>query len=142
MDERSRRQLKAILQKNWLLKCRHPFTTAAEVLLPTIVMLLLIAVRTRVDTEVHPSQPYIRKGTFVEVGAGGLSPSFDTLLKLWLATDEHLAFAPDTTETRNMLNLLSLRFPLLKIVGRIYEDELEIESYIRSSDYGEMDQNM
>lgn len=86
-----------MLRKNWLLKVRHPFVTAAEVLpidstfflissflgfsnsyyfsylfgtdlfpfsflflqilLPTIVMLLLIAVRTRVDTKIHPAQP-------------------------------------------------------------------------------------
>ncbi|XP_031487931.1 ABC transporter A family member 1 isoform X2 [Nymphaea colorata] len=41
-----------------------------------------------------------------------------------------------------MLNLLSLRFPLLKIVGQIYKDELEIESYIRSNHYGQRDQIM
>lgn len=28
-----------------------------QILLPTVVMLLLIAVRTRVDTQIHPAQP-------------------------------------------------------------------------------------
>lgn len=28
-----------------------------QILLPSIVMLLLIAVRTRVDTQIHPAQP-------------------------------------------------------------------------------------
>ncbi|XP_020526672.1 ABC transporter A family member 1 isoform X2 [Amborella trichopoda] len=132
----STRQLKAMLRKNWLLKIRHPFVTAAEVLLPTVVMLMLIGVRTRVDTQMHPAQAYIRKGMFVEVGGNDISPSFDVLLKLWFAKDEHLAFAPDTSQTRLMLNVLALRFPLLKMVGRIYKDEAELETYLRSDDYG------
>ncbi|KAJ8624155.1 hypothetical protein MRB53_032685 [Persea americana] len=135
-----RRQLKAMLRKNWLLKTRNPYATCAEILLPTIVMLMLIAVRTRVDTRIHPSQPYIKKGLFVEVGKSEISPSFDSILELLLATGEYLAFAPDTEETHMMLNLMSLRYPLLEMVGKVYKDELELETYLRSDVYGVSDQ--
>ncbi|GKU89849.1 hypothetical protein SLEP1_g3933 [Rubroshorea leprosula] len=131
----SRRQLKAMLRKNWLLKVRHPFVTAAEILLPTIVMLLLIAVRTRVDTKIHPAQPNIRKEMFVEVG-NGISPNFQQVLELLLSERQYLAFAPDTEETKKMINIMSVKFPLLKLVTRIYKDELELETYIRSENYG------
>ncbi|KAG9457355.1 hypothetical protein H6P81_001863 [Aristolochia fimbriata] len=134
-----RRQLRAMLRKNWLLKIRHPFSTAAEILLPTLVMLLLIGVRTRVDTQMHPAQPYIKKGLFVDVGKSDTSPSFDKILQTLIAKGEHLAFAPDTEETRRMLNVLSFRFPLLKVAGIIYKDELELETYIRSDLYGVTD---
>ncbi|KAK9181201.1 hypothetical protein WN944_024338 [Citrus x changshan-huyou] len=131
----AKRHLKAMLRKNWLLKVRHPFVTAAEILLPTVVMLLLIAVRTRVDTRIHPAQPYIRKDMFVEIGKG-VSPNFVQALELMLAKGEYLAFAPDTEETRTMINLMSIKFPKLKLVSRIYKDELELETYIRSDLYG------
>lgn len=131
----SRRQLKAMLRKNWLLKIRHPFVTAAEILLPTIVMLLLIAVRTRVDTKIHPAQPYIRKDMLVEVGKG-VSPNFQQVLESLLAKREYLAFAPDTEETKKMINIISIKYPLLKMVSRVYKDELELETYIRSENYG------
>ncbi|XP_010279593.1 PREDICTED: ABC transporter A family member 1 [Nelumbo nucifera] len=131
-----RRQLVAMLRKNWLLKIRHPYVTLAELILPTVVMLLLIVVRTRVDTQIHPAQPYIRRGMFVEVGKGDISPSFNQILGLLMAKGEYLAFAPDTVETRTMLDLLSLRFPLLKMVARVYQDELELETYIHSDLYG------
>ncbi|KAH9296105.1 hypothetical protein KI387_039693, partial [Taxus chinensis] len=108
------RQLKAMLRKNWLLKIRHPWATFLEIILPTFVMLMLIAVRTRVDTKLHPTQPYIREGMFVKVGNSVISPSLESFLKLWFATGEHLAFAPDTEETQKMLNVLSVRFPLLQ----------------------------
>uniref|UniRef100_A0A2N9IG69 ABC transporter domain-containing protein n=1 Tax=Fagus sylvatica TaxID=28930 RepID=A0A2N9IG69_FAGSY len=188
-----RRQLKAMLRKNWLLKIRHPFITAAEILLPTVVMLLLIAVRTQVDTQIHPTQPYIRKDMFVEVGKG-ISPNFQQILELLLAKGEYLAFAPATEETRTMINLMSMKFPLLKIsiktavvmygpltdgfselrfdgffkgilgsmglgeyvnlmkiymfplsvnlqlVTRVYKDELDLETYIRSDVYGTCNQ--
>lgn len=127
--------MKAMLRKNWLLKIRHPFVTSAEILLPTVVMLLLIAVRTQVDTQIHPAQPYIRNRTFVEVGKG-VSPSFQQILELLLAKEEYLAFAPDTEETRKMINLMSMKFPLLKLVTRVYKDELDLETYIRSDLYG------
>ncbi|XP_043815842.1 ABC transporter A family member 1 isoform X2 [Manihot esculenta] len=130
-----RRQLKAMLRKNWLLKIRHPFVTAAEILLPTVVMLLLIAVRTRVDTRIHPAQPYIRENMFVEVGKG-ISPNFQQVLELLLAEGEHLAFAPDTEETRMMIHFLSMKFPLIKEVSRVYKDEDELETYICSDLYG------
>lgn len=135
-----RRQLKAMLRKNWLLKIRHPFVTCAEILLPTVVMMMLIAVRTRVDTQVHPAQPYIRQGMFMEVGKGDISPSFNQVLELLLANGEYLAFAPDSEETRTMINLMSIKFPLLKPVSRVYKDELELDSYIRSDLYGTYNQ--
>ncbi|WCJ33447.1 ATP-binding cassette sub-family A member 2 [Euphorbia peplus] len=128
-------QLKAMLRKNWLLKTRHPFVTLAEILLPAVVMLLLIAVRTRVDTEIHPAQPYIKERMFVEVGKG-TSPNFQQILEVLLAEGEVLAFAPDTEQTRMMIQFMSLKFPLLRQVSRVYEDELELESYIRSDLYG------
>ncbi|KAK3023522.1 hypothetical protein RJ639_044788 [Escallonia herrerae] len=136
----SRRQLKAMLRKNWLLKTRHPFVTCAEILLPTLVMLMLIAIRTQVDTRVHPAQPYIRKGMFLEVGKGDTSPTFNQVLELLLAKGEYMAFAPDTSETRMMINILSFKFPLLKLVTRVYKDELELETYVRSDLYGAWDQ--
>ncbi|KAG1338409.1 ABC transporter A, ABCA [Cocos nucifera] len=73
-----------MLRKNWLLKIRHPFATCAEILLPTIVMLMLVGIRSRVDTQVHPVQAYIQKGMFVEVGNSEISPSFDDILKLMI----------------------------------------------------------
>ncbi|RVW16547.1 ABC transporter A family member 1 [Vitis vinifera] len=108
---RQRAQLKAMLRKNWLLKIRHPFVTCAEILLPTVVMLMLIAVRTQVDTKVHSAQPYVRKGMFVEVGKGDVSPSFGQVLELLLAK-----------------------------VTRVYKDELELDTYIRSDLYGTCNQ--
>nr|XP_023902088.1 ABC transporter A family member 1 isoform X2 [Quercus suber] len=135
----ARSQLKAMLRKNWLLKIRHPFITSAEILLPTVVMLLLIAVRTQVDTQIHPAQPYIREGMLVEVGKG-ISPNFQQVLELLLAKGEFLAFAPDTEETRRMINLMSMKFPLLKLVTRVYNDELALDTYIRSDLYGTCNQ--
>ncbi|XP_031740232.1 ABC transporter A family member 1 isoform X2 [Cucumis sativus] len=129
------RQLKVMLRKNWLLKIRHPFITSAEILLPTVVMLLLIAVRTQVDNTVHPPQPHIQKGMFVEVGKG-ISPSFQEVLVSLKKNGEYLAFAPDTVETKTMLHLMSLKFPLLEVVTRVYKDEQELEAYIRSDLYG------
>uniref|UniRef100_A0A1J3IH85 ABC transporter A family member 1 n=1 Tax=Noccaea caerulescens TaxID=107243 RepID=A0A1J3IH85_NOCCA len=130
-----RSQLKAMLRKNWLLKTRHPFVTSAEILLPTVVMLLLIAVRTRVDTKIHPAHSNIEKDTVVEVGKG-ISPSFPEVLKLLLAQGEYLAFAPDTDETKNMIDILSLKFPELRLVTRVFKDDIELETYITSSHYG------
>ncbi|ESQ52886.1 hypothetical protein EUTSA_v10016127mg [Eutrema salsugineum] len=130
-----RSQLKAMLRKNWLLKTRHPFVTSAEILLPTVVMLLLIAVRTRVDTTIHPAHSNIDKDTVVQVG-GGNSPSFPQLLKLLLAQGEFLAFAPDTDETKNMIDILSLKFPELRLVTKVFKDDTELETYITSPHYG------
>lgn len=131
----SKRQFKAMLRKNWLLKTRHPFVTSAEILLPTIVMLLLIAVRTRVDTTIHPAHSNIDKDTVVEVGKGN-SPSFPEVLKLLLAEGDFLAFAPDTDETNNMIDILSLKFPELRLVTKIFKDDIELETYITSAHYG------
>ncbi|KAL6279527.1 hypothetical protein ACE6H2_016408 [Prunus campanulata] len=114
---------------------------SAQVILPTVVMLLLIAIRMRVDTQIHPSQPYIRKGTFVEVGKG-ISPNFEQVLELLLNKEEFLAFAPDTEETRSMINIISVKFPLLKNVSRVYKDEQELETYIGSDLYGTCNQIM
>ncbi|PPD73624.1 hypothetical protein GOBAR_DD29449 [Gossypium barbadense] len=146
-----------MLRKNWLLKIRHPFITAAEILLPTIVILLLIGIRTRVDTQIHPAQPYIRKDMFVEIGKG-ISPNFQQVLELLLAKREYIAFAPDTEQTRQMVNLISIKFPLLQpgyslaiacelqslhfitySYVKIYNDELELDTYIQSDLYGTCD---
>lgn len=139
----SRRQLKAMLRKNWLLKIRHPFVTCAEILLPTLVMLLLIAVRSKSDIRIHPAQPYIRQGTgmFLEVGKSDPSPPFNQVLELLLAKEEYLAFAPNTPETRTLINILSLKFPVLRLVTKVYEDEEELETYLRSDLYAAYDQN-
>lgn len=59
---------------------------------------------------------YIRKGMFVEVGKSEISPSFHSLLEVLHQKGEHLAFVPDTNATRFMLDVLSLRFPLLKVL--------------------------
>ncbi|KAH6832483.1 ATP-binding cassette A1 [Perilla frutescens var. hirtella] len=134
-----RRQLKAMLRKNWLLKIRHPFITCAEILLPAIVLLLLVAIRSRVDTQLHPPEAYIRKGMLVEVGKSEMSAPFSQLLELLCAKNEYLAFAPDTRETRMMINLLSIKFPLLKVSTKVYKDEEELETYIRSDSYGAFD---
>lgn len=139
MKRNSMRQLKAMLRKNWLLKIRHPFVTLSEILLPTVVMLLLIAVRSRTDLQIHPAQPYIQDGMFVEVGKSKISAPFDNILQLLLSKGEHLAFVPDSSETSMMLNILSLKFPLLKEVTKVYKDEEELETYIRSEDYGAND---
>ncbi|CAO2831708.1 unnamed protein product [Amaranthus hypochondriacus] len=111
----SKRQLKAMLRKNWLLKIRHPYVTFAEIFLPTAVMLMLIGVRTQVDTRIHRAQPYIRKDMLVEIGKSDISQPFDQILEVLLAKNEYLAFAPNSSETSTMINLLSLRFPLLKV---------------------------
>ncbi|XP_022152229.1 ABC transporter A family member 1 isoform X2 [Momordica charantia] len=129
------RQLKAMLRKNWLLKIRHPFITSAEILLPAVVMLLLIAVRTQVGNRVHPPQPHIQKGMFVEIGKG-MSPNFQEVLESLQKDGEYLAVAPDTVETKTMIRLMSIKFPLLKVVTRVYKDEEELETYIRSDLYG------
>ncbi|GAB2278778.1 hypothetical protein Dimus_013452 [Dionaea muscipula] len=50
----------------------------------------------------------------VEVGNGDISPSFNQVLELLLDKSEYLALAPDIKETRRMVNLMSLQFPLLK----------------------------
>lgn len=136
----AKRQLRAMLRKNWLLKIRHPWITAAEILLPTVVMAMLMLVRTRVDTTLHQAQAYIRQGMFVEVGKGDISPSFEQILELLIAKGEYLAFAPESEETRIMINLMSLKFPPLKAISRVYKDEQELETYIRSDYYGAFDQ--
>lgn len=58
---------------------------------------------------------YIKKELFIEVGKDDASPSFNQVLELLLAKGEFLAFAPNTTETRMMINILSFKFPLLKV---------------------------
>ncbi|KAJ0262481.1 ABC transporter A family member 1 [Hirschfeldia incana] len=98
-------------------------------------MLLLIAVRTRVDTTIHPAHSNIERDTVVQVGEG-ISPSFPQVLELMIAEGEFLAFAPDTDETNNMLDILSLKFPQLPLVTRIFTDDTELETYITSAHYG------
>lgn len=57
---------------------------------------------------------YIQKDMFVEVGKG-ISPNFQEVLELLYAKGEVLAFAPDTEETKIMINWMSVKFPLLKV---------------------------
>lgn len=128
MSSSSGRQLKAMLRKNWLLKIRHPYITLAEILLPLVVMVMLMAVRTQVDTTIHPAQSYIQKDTFVEVGKSSISPTFNQVLQSLLANGEYLAFAPNTSDTRTMINILSYKFPLMQMVTKVYKDELEFET--------------
>lgn len=52
---------------------------------------------------------------FVEIGKG-ISPNFQQLLELLLAKREYIAFAPDTEETRQMINLISIKFPVLQVL--------------------------
>lgn len=56
----------------------------------------------------------IEKDNVVQVG-DGISPSFPEVLKLMVAEGEYLAFAPDTDETKNMIDILSLKFPELRV---------------------------
>lgn len=57
---------------------------------------------------------------FVEVGKG-MSPNFEQVVEsLWIK-GENLAFAPDTEETRAMINLMSIKFPLLKVLVVVSE---------------------
>lgn len=135
MSSSSGRQLKAMLRKNWLLKIRHPYITLAEILLPLVVMLMLIAVRTQVDTKIHPAESYIQKETFVDVGKSNISPTFNQVLESLLASGEYLAFAPNTSDTRLMIDILSYKFPLMKLVTKVYRDELELETYLKSDLY-------
>lgn len=62
---------------------------------------------------------HIEKEMLVEVGKG-ISPSFQQILELLLVKEEYLAFAPDTEETTKMINLISMKFPLLKVPSLIY----------------------
>ncbi|MFS7977586.1 putative ABC-type sulfate transporter [Helianthus anomalus] len=134
------RQLKAMLRKNCLLKIRHPYITLAEILLPLVVMLMLMAIRTQVDTKIHPAQSYIQKDTFVEVGMSNISPTFEQVLESLFADNEYLAFAPNTSDTRMMIDILSYKFPLLKLVTKVYKDELELETYLKSDVYAACDE--
>lgn len=59
---------------------------------------------------------YIRKGMFMEIGKGDTSATFNQILELLMAKNEYLAFAPDTPETRKMINILSFKFPLLQVI--------------------------
>ena len=57
---------------------------------------------------------HIRKGMFVEVGKG-ISPSFQEVLQSLKKNEEYLAFAPDTVETKMMLRMMSIKFPLVEV---------------------------
>lgn len=52
---------------------------------------------------------------FVEVGKG-ISPSFEQVLEVLMANREYIAFSPNTTETEQMIDILSIKFPLLKVL--------------------------
>ncbi|KAL0383532.1 UNVERIFIED_CONTAM: ABC transporter A family member 1 [Sesamum calycinum] len=87
----------------------------------------------------------------VEVGKSDKSAPFDQILELLCAKGEYLAFAPDTSQTRMMINVLSVKFPLLKIAehlmsgeeqmlaAKVYKDEEELETYMKSNLYGAYD---
>ena len=51
---------------------------------------------------------------YVEVGRG-ISPNFQQVLELLFTKGEYLAFAPDTMETEQMIDIMSIKFPLLKV---------------------------
>lgn len=61
---------------------------------------------------------HIQKDMFVEVGKG-ISPNFPQVLESLLDKREYLAFAPDTSETRMMIDVLSIKFPILKVPTRL-----------------------
>jgi hypothetical protein len=52
------KQLKSILWKNWLLKVSHPWSTAAEILLPVIFMALLILIKQITSSYDSPNVAY------------------------------------------------------------------------------------
>lgn len=58
---------------------------------------------------------HIQKDMFVEVGKG-ISPNFQQVLESLFDKGEYLAFAPDTNETKLMIDVLSIKFPLLKVL--------------------------
>lgn len=57
---------------------------------------------------------YIKENMLVEVGKG-ISPNFQEVLEVLHVRGEFLAFAPDTKETRMMINFMSIKFPLLQV---------------------------
>nr|XP_007162183.1 hypothetical protein PHAVU_001G131200g [Phaseolus vulgaris]ESW34177.1 hypothetical protein PHAVU_001G131200g [Phaseolus vulgaris] len=83
--------------------------------------------------------PHIQKDMFVEVGKG-ISPNFQLLLQSLVDSGEYLAFVPDTDETKLLIDVVSIKFPLLKHVSRVYKEEVELETYIRSDAYGTCNQ--
>ena len=89
--------------------------------------------------EVLELKMYIKKSMFVEVGNSETSKVLKLFLALVCYWKAYWAFAPDTVETRKMLKVLSLQFPLLKLVVRIYKAELKIETLIQSREYGTHD---
>lgn len=57
---------------------------------------------------------HIQKDMFVEVGKG-ISPNFQQVLASLYDSGEYLAFAPDTNETMLLIDVVSIKFPLLKV---------------------------
>lgn len=57
---------------------------------------------------------HIQKDMFVEVGKG-ISPNFQLLLQSLVDSGEYLAFVPDTDETKLLIDVVSIKFPLLKV---------------------------
>lgn len=57
---------------------------------------------------------HIQKDMFVEVGKD-ISPNFQLVLQSLLEKGEYLAFAPDTDETKLLIDVVSIKFPLLKV---------------------------
>ncbi|XP_024515167.1 ABC transporter A family member 1 [Selaginella moellendorffii] len=79
---------------------------------------------------------YIKEGMYVGVGRSKISPSFEAVLQFCEANGEHIAFVPESEGTSTMVDLLSLKFPLLQTVAKIYKDEETLHSYIKSKTYG------
>ena len=80
--------------------------------------------------ELEQVYEYIREEMHVEVGKGISHPHFQQVLELLLAKGEFLAFAPDTEETKTMINLMSMKFPLLKKVPILSIDSVGVYVYV------------
>ncbi|GAQ79509.1 ABC transporter A family [Klebsormidium nitens] len=134
------RLLSVLLWKNWLLKKRHPLSTALEVLLPVCVLVLLMVLRTQVDHTFHATTAYITPKTYVRVGASDASAPFPAILDHCARRAAHIAFVPGNSSwVQDMVALLSMQFPKLKEVALLYPDEAALEAYVQTREYGTTD---
>eukprot|EP00899_Mesostigma_viride_P016639 jgi/Mesvir1/24977/Mv25104-RA.2 len=135
------RMLKMMLWKNWLLKKRHILATSIEVLLPLSITVMLMYIRSFVDTNDYDDSPGIRAeygvSTFYRVGDDFMSPSVGALLARYQQDNAILAFAPNSSWVQAMVKSLSHEHPGMKDVASVFEDEKEVEHYVRSAAYGE-----
>ena len=65
----------------------------------------------------------------MEVGKSEISPSLDRMLTMLSKKGEYLAFVPDANGTRFMLDVLSLKFPLLKVPSFVLRSLLFSKKY-------------